>query len=77
MEELEERIEELESEKCDLECEVDELRNEMEKQISEYEDKLDGAILDVVNFKRQLEIKGLITKEIDEFIDDYMRWSNA
>lgn len=33
-------------------------------------------IYDVDNFKRELERQNLMTKPLEEFIDNYMRWDN-
>lgn len=34
-------------------------------------------IVDVHRFRRQLENQNLMTKELDEFIDNYMRFDNV
>ena len=52
-----------------LEDDLDELK-------AEIEEKDENKIHDVINFKRQLEIRGLMTPVLDEFIEDYLRWSN-
>ena len=36
----------------------------------------DNVIYDVINFRRELEIQNLMTPELDEFIENYMRFSN-
>lgn len=36
----------------------------------------DEIIYDVNNFKRELERQGLMTKKIEDFIDNYLRWDN-
>ena len=55
----------------DLESKIDDL----EEYIVELEHKQEG-LHDITNFKRQLEIKGLMTEQLDEFIQNYMRWCN-
>lgn len=35
-----------------------------------------GEIKDVDNFKRELRRQGLATDELDDFIENYMRWDN-
>lgn len=37
----------------------------------------DNAILNIDNFKRELERAGLMNKKLQEFIDNYMRWDNV
>lgn len=34
------------------------------------------SILDIDKFKRQLEQRELMTKELEEFIENYMRFDN-
>lgn len=53
------------------------------EQMEKYEmsDKLDrlkdNAILNIDNFKRELERAGLMNKKLQEFIENYMRWDNV
>lgn len=35
------------------------------------------SILDIDRFKRMLENQNLMTNELDEFIDNYMRFDNV
>ena len=36
----------------------------------------DEIIYDVDNFKRELERAGYMTDELEDFIENYMRWDN-
>ncbi len=36
----------------------------------------ENAILDLDNFKRELARQHLMTPELEEFIENYMRWDN-
>ena len=40
------------------------------------EDVVKNGIHDMDNFKRQLHIRGLMTSELEDFIDNYMRFCN-
>lgn len=42
----------------------------------ELEDLKDNMILNVEDFKRELDRKKLKTPELEEFIESYMRWDN-
>lgn len=75
IEELENEIESLECELADAESALDEAQNEICSLESENE-KLKNGILDLTNFKRELEMQNLMTRELDEFIENYMRFSN-
>ena len=72
IEELEDKIAYLEN----IIEEKDSTINELEEYIVELERKQEG-LHDIDNFKRVLEINRLMTKELDDFIDNYMRWSNG
>lgn len=66
----------------DIEMKITDARSiiyEQENYIERLEEKLDddNTIYDLRNFKRQLEIQNLITPELTEFIDSYMRFSNS
>lgn len=86
IEHLQKENEELRSEILRLENDIDywvnnseELEsriNDLEEYITELENKQEG-LHDICNFKRQLEIKGLMTEQLDEFIENYMRWCNS
>lgn len=41
------------------------------------DDQKENTIIDVDRFKRMLENQSLLTKELDEFIDNYMRFDNV
>lgn len=41
------------------------------------EDLKENAILDVEKFKRQLEQQNLMSRELEEFIENYMRFDNV
>lgn len=53
---------------------------EDDSELNEIADELEGlkdnTILDVDNFKRELERAGLMMKELKDFIENYMRWDN-
>lgn len=53
--------------------EYDELENEHEEVKKRIKDEI---ITDVDNFKRELERAGLMTNELKNFIEDYLRWDN-
>lgn len=40
------------------------------------EDMMENGIHDMDNFKRQLHIRGLMTEELEYFIENYMRFCN-
>lgn len=42
-----------------------------------YDDLKENAILDVEKFKRQLEQQNLMTEQLEEFIENYMRFDNV
>ena len=41
------------------------------------DDLKENAILDVEKFKRQLEQQNLMSRELEEFIENYMRFDNV
>lgn len=49
-------------------------------ELDEIADKLEelkeDMILNLDNFKRELERAGLMTNKLENFIEDYMRWDN-
>ena len=66
----------------DIEMKITDARSiiyEQENYIERLEEKLDdeNTIYDLRNFKRQLEMHNLLSSELDEFIDTYMRFSNS
>lgn len=66
----------------DIEMKITDARSiiyEQENYIERLEEKLDdeNTIYDLRNFKRQLEIQNLMTSELNEFIDNYIRFSNS
>lgn len=78
-----ENLDDLQNEIDSLECEFIDLQKALDETCKEkykLEDKIDemkeGAILDIENFKRVLSIRGLFTPELENFIEDYLRWSN-
>lgn len=78
-----ENLDDLQNEIDSLECELIDLQKALDETCKEnckLEDKIDemkeGAILDIENFKRVLSIRGLFTPELENFIEDYLRWSN-
>lgn len=60
----------------DLQKALDDLREENYKLTDKIDEMKEGAILDIENFKRVLSIRGLLTPELENFIEDYLRWSN-
>lgn len=76
-------LDDLQNEIGSLECELMDLQkalNDVNEENYKLTDKIDemkeGAILDIENFKRVLSIRGLLTPELENFIEDYLRWSN-
>lgn len=50
--------------------------NEIEEIADKLEELKDYMVLDIDNFKRELEMQGLMTEELINFIDNYMKWDN-
>lgn len=76
--ELEEKVSELENDVdyWQHEChELEETIDKLEEQINDLE--LTDGIKDVNNFIRALEIKGLYNAELEEFIENYLRFCNG
>lgn len=71
--------EEIQILKNTIECLEREIKEKQDK-IYELEDTIDGikenSILDIDNFKWQLRNDNLYTRELEEFIDNYMRFYN-
>lgn len=72
-----------EEENQNLNNRIEELKREVEEKqdkIYELEDTIDdmkeNSILDIDNFKWQLRNDHLYTKELEEFINNYMRFYN-
>lgn len=53
---------------------LDEITYELENLC---DDLKENAILDVEKFKRQLEQQNLMSRELEEFIENYMRFDNV
>ena len=69
-EELEELLERIN----ELECGVNDVRDGLYEL---YDKRIDNnTIYNLNNFRRQLEIQGLMTTQLDEFIENYIRFSN-
>lgn len=80
-EELIARCKRLQSENERLEGELDNLSDyysEMENKCADAINALDGgfAIKDVQLFKFKLELEGLLTPQLESFIDNYLRYYN-
>lgn len=73
---LQNEIDSLECELIDLQKALDETRKEKYKLENKIDEMKEGAILDIENFKRVLSIRGLFTPQLENFIEDYLRWSN-
>lgn len=73
MEEQLKKIKKLISKIEDLELyeKLDEITYELDDDLKE------NAILDVEKFKRQLEQQNLMSRELEEFIENYMRFDNV
>lgn len=76
LDDLQNEIDSLECELMDLQKALDDLREENYKLEDKIDEMKEGAILDIENFKRVLSIRGLLTPELENFIEDYLRWSN-
>ena len=80
-EELLGKINELESELDDLQCEkdsLDEAYYELECELADLTDDMThNAIWDVEYFKFKLSTDGLLTPELDEYIENYMKFNNS
>lgn len=87
MQEMIDRLREFIDYECAFETEskrqeCHELLNDLESSMKEMEDYVlelewEGSGLhDTDNFKRLLDTEGLLTKRLDEFIDNYMMFSN-
>lgn len=76
LDDLQNEIDSLECELIDLQKALDETRKEKYKLEDKIDEMKEGAILDIENFKRVLSIRGLFTPELENFIEDYLRWSN-
>lgn len=51
--------------------------DELEDEYNELKTKVnDTTITDIDNFKRELERAGFMTKRLEDFIEDYLRWDN-
>lgn len=78
--ELEYRNEDLKSQVEDLECEIDGLNeyiNELENENFELANNHKAEyIKDFEAFKQRLFIDGIMTHELEVWLDDYMRWYN-
>lgn len=76
MEEQLKKIKKLISKIEDLELyeKLDEITYELENLC---DDLKENAILDVEKFKRQLEQQNLMSRELEEFIENYMRFDNV
>lgn len=73
----------MEEETQNLNNRIEELEEEVKERqdkIYELEDTIDdmkeNSILDIDNFKWQLRNDNLYTRELEEFIDNYMRFYN-
>lgn len=80
-EELIAKCKRLQSENERLQDELDELSDcytEMENQLVDQIDmmKASDSIKDMNYFKLRLEIEGLLTPELESFIDDYLKFHN-
>lgn len=53
-----------------------EIINKAIESACDLEDIDDEIIYDVNNFKRELERQGLMTQELNNFIENYMAWDN-
>ncbi len=76
LDDLQNEIDSLECELMDLQKALDDIREENYKLEDKICEMKEGSILDVENFQRELSIRGLLTPELENFIEDYLRWSN-
>lgn len=57
----------------DLEIEKEELEEELKNKI----DITEYSILDIDNFKFKLKINGLLSSELEKFIEDYIKYERV
>lgn len=76
LDDLQNEIDSLECELMDLQEALNDVHEENYKLTDKIDEMKEGAILDIENFKRVLSIRGLLTPELENFIEDYLRWSN-
>lgn len=76
LDDLQNEIDSLECELMDLQKALNDVNEENYKLTDKIDEMKEGAILDIENFKRVLSIRGLLTPELENFIEDYLRWSN-
>lgn len=81
-EELIARCRKLQSENEKLQDELDRLSDcytEMENQLADQINTLDavGTIKDVDYFKYRLQLDGLLTPQLESFIEDYLKYYNV
>lgn len=56
---------------------VEKMRDLLDNMKCEFLDSLETDMInDVDNFKHQLKINGLLTDELDDFIDNYLKYNN-
>ena len=52
-------------------------KEQLEMEIDDLKYKLEGAILDVDNFKFKLSINGLLSSALEKFIEDYIKYERV
>lgn len=77
LDDLQNEIDSLECELMDLQKALDDISEENYKLEDKICEMKEGSILDIENFQRELSIRGLLTQELEEFIESYVRWSNG
>lgn len=50
-------------------CEIEEIAEKLEE-------LREDMIINIGNFKRELDRQGLLTAKLEDFIDNYVRWDN-
>ena len=80
-EELIAKCRKLQSENDKLQCELGRLSDcygEMEKDLADAINALDNPdIADLEHFKYRLELDGLLTPQLESFIEDYLKYYNV
>lgn len=80
LKEMQDKIEQLENDvdywvENSNSLEID--KEQLEMEIDNLKYKLEGAILDIDNFKFKLKINGLLSSDLEKFIEDYIKYERV
>lgn len=75
-EDLSQQLEDAEEWGGEQENSAYEYMDKLEELEGELEELKENAILDIEDFKRKLNIQNLMNKELEEFIENYLRFEN-